>query len=320
MAVGKRRAHPRITPRVPREVARAAAALKAQFSGVAGVFWGRGKTARRRHRKPHLCVHVYWKRDVTDAELIPNPFMGFPTDVIEVGRPQAHALGSTCDLVGSGLVRHGTIAAVADDGAGSAIALMSGHVVLATAHGSILTDYVGTPTGGTPLHAIDDDGALFRGRVLRGRLANHRDIDFAIARFGGVAGMALNPVHRLLGAPPFGTRSVALIDGEPLHHDAIAQGRRGRMTGSFDQQAATELELRLPDGTSGDYVDVIAVSSLAGEPPFSIEGDSGSLVFDDARTVVGMVLGSTAHHDIAYVLPIGPVVDTLDDVRSLFFL
>lgn len=251
---------------------------------------------------------------------IRKTLQGLPTDVIEVGRPRCNALAHTSEVIGTRIVRHGALAALAEGEPGATLGLMSGHVALDVVDHAILRNYVGTATGGTPIQAVDDDGARHDGRVLRGRLAERRSIDFAVASFAGAAGVEIDTVHRLLGRPPFETRTAPLVPGETLKHFSTGQGRRRTMHGTFDQGSVTEIRVRLPDDSDGDYVDVLAVRRAAGEGPFSIEGDSGSLVMDDADHVVGMILGSSAHGELAYVLPIGTVVDTLDTLRSRFFL
>ncbi|HEU4729895.1 MAG TPA: hypothetical protein VFT22_18490, partial [Kofleriaceae bacterium] len=290
------------------------------YPGVVGVFWGYGDTGGVRHRDgdKRLCVHVRWKRpthQVPGGELIDRRVRGIPTDVIEVGRVRAHTLVFSDDLVGgSGKVRHGSITGIARDDAAGAIALVSGHVTLPVVNGAITRAYAGG--GSVGVTANETGGDTFTGTLLRGRLGG--PIDYAIARFPGASGAAVSTQHAMAGKTPFRARAVALIDGESVRHYSRLPARNKPIFGRYDQQAATAVEVTLPDGRDAQYTSLLAVRSTD-TLRFSNDGDSGSLVVDDHMTVVGTVLGASADLSISYVLPISALIDELGPDADRFF-
>jgi hypothetical protein len=313
-----RSAFPSTCEPIPDEVVAAAEALKDQFSGVVGVFWGHGTSKGVRHSDKRLCVHVRWKRpeeDPSAREMISSRWRGIPTDITEVGRPRAHALDFTDDLFGrSGKTRRGAIAGIASDDLHGALALVSGHVTLPLRDGKIVRSYAGGESA--EVRVVETGGNIFDGDVVRGQLGGA--VDFALVRFAGAKGDAVNTHHAVAGRTPFIARSIALIDGENLHHFSALPNRRKPIFGQYDQAAATPVEFTLPDERDATYESLIAVRSTD-TLPFSLEGDSGSLVVDDGPRVVGMVLGASSDFKIGYVLPVSALIDNLgSDAKSFF--
>ncbi len=161
----------------------------------------------------------------------------------------------------------------------------------------------------------DNTGVTHRGRLLRGRVGAGMPYDFAVARFDD--SVQPETFHLAAGRrAPFPLRSSSLVNGEPVFHYSSLRGRRIR--GVFRQISTAPVELRLPDGTFTQYANVLVVANENGVP-FSRNGDSGSLVVDDANHVIGAILGSSVNAGLAYVVDLEFIEALVPDTFSLLF-
>jgi hypothetical protein len=271
----------------PSKLAKIARRLVA-LPGVIGVFRGIRRRGGRWTAEPALAVHVRRKRPaskIPSEERIPGQLEGLETDVVAVGRPRLHAeVDSNDQLVAAydQWQRRSALSALAQDGSGGVIALRSGHGLLPIANdayqsGAWTSDAKGVYVFSDP---ADTAGALSFGTL-------NESVDFAIVRFS-----TLEPPIALLGhtlcALPIPVRDTDVVLGEVVQHEAPKRGYRvtGVVTGKRPPQPVV---LRSGEGFDIRYADVFTVSGSY--VPFSLPGESGSLVFDDARRALGFVVG-----------------------------
>jgi hypothetical protein len=134
--------------------------------------------------------------------------------------------------------------------------------------------------------------------------------DFSVALLAGVTSDEVLLGHSL--APtPISTRSAEMMLGETLYHYSPARGRT--IAGRFAQTQAVP-------GSQLAYEDLAVVHPIAGEPAFSVDGDSGSLVLDGQRRCVGFIVAGSEAGDVSYVLRMNNALrDRLDSKFPLFF-
>jgi hypothetical protein len=271
--------------------------------------------ARRDGKRHQLIAHVARKRpeeELSPNELIANRAPKLATDVIEVGRPRAHDLDHTDRVVIPGTPRRGTLSIVARTN-GPALALLSGHVCLPIVGKQIMRNYDASSDPAAAVSAVQDDGARYDGVVLVGALGG--DLDWALSEFPNTPPDETDPGHTAaFHDAPVPIRRTQLQIGEPAQH--VSSMRHKRMTGRIHSFAATPIKLQVgPDIV--EYNGVVKIK--AGDAPFSIEGDSGSLIVDDARRAWGLVLGGTDDGLFTYALTLPPLINHLGTRASTFF-
>lgn len=303
---------------MPEAVAQAAAKL-ARLPGVRGVFWGQRSVGGEWLDEWALCVHVERKvapEALLEAERIPAEVDGFATDVLEVGAARALSLDHTyAALDGGALARQSTITAVAQDEEGETYVLLSGHGTLPARTGRIVHSF--NADGGAP-YAVPlraSGGGQFACTLLTGALGDGRPVDYALARLEpGEAGDAFH--HAAEGEAPFPLRGRSLQAASELRHYSV--GRGGEIVARVRGVSVTPVEFDLADGTSASYTEVLVVDHAAGAR-FSVAGDSGSMVVDGNREVVGTVLGASLSRPVSYVLQAEALRGRLGLVFHLFF-
>jgi hypothetical protein len=294
--------------------------------GVVGVFWGQRKRGERWTREPCLCVHVQWKRprsQIPADELFPKQLNGFPIDVLDVGQPLLFSadrvLDHTDEIMAPGLgnPRNGTITALAYTPAGT-MALLSGHVALPLEQGTILRDF---QTAGQPglVRFIDPVATDIPGYVQRGQFSNGRAVDWALVSIPDIDYSELMTKHYAAGTgTPLPVCTTPLEAEALVYHYSRLQPRRRLFRGRIRQVTVGELGFTAPDGTQATYSEVIVISSPA-EHPFSLPGDSGSLVVDGNERVIGSVIGGTQDGTTSYVAPIQALLPCLGPIGRYFF-
>lgn len=302
-----------------REGASELANLLMSFPGVIGVFWSQRRREGEWLRQRCLSIHVRWKRPpelLPVSEMLPDRLSPFELDVIEVGLPRVHALSQTDTVVVDGLARprFATMTALAPTDE-SVLMLLSGHAALPVRNNRIFTDYgPGAPQAFVRVN--DEDGSWYRGILRHGELGEGRPVDWALAEVFNVPDAV--PFHYgTRDTPPFALRTSPLQGGELVSH--FSRTRDRLVKGTLRGVSQTPVELLLPDGRTTTYSDVLTVESSL-EVDFSRDGDSGSLVVDGDRKVIGTMLGASADYSMAYVLQMPPLLARLGSYRPYFFL
>ena len=293
---------PRIDPSAIPPEARQLAAELAGRPGVTGCFWGSRRRRGVWQSENVLSVHVRRKSSRADGQ-IPESRYGISTDVIAVGSVSLHAMIDTADFVRATSAsdrRRSAVSALGLDG-DRIVALLSGHGTLRTAGSGFQSGP--WPADDAPwVKVVDEDSTARLAELVDGVVAP--DLDFALAELPN-----LDPDEVLLGhtlaSSPIVARSASMVQNERLVHFSPMRGRS--MAGRYVQTQLLTAEggLTATDGESEVVLrDVLVVRPIAGEPAFSVAGDSGSLVFDADRRAVGVVVAGTEAGDLSYVLPL----------------
>jgi hypothetical protein len=296
-----------LVPRIP-AATRAAAGRVAALPGVQGVFVDGGK-------RPVLTAHVASKHpeDALPPEHLISRIAGpVATQVVAVGRPRAHALDQS-DLVvvpGDGPPRRGTLTVVART-SGAALGLLSGHVCLPYRNGQIARSYAGGASVG--FAAVQSDGTRYEATLIKGKIGGA--IDWAVARFDHTPPSDTDPGHTAaFDDAPLGIRRRKLEAGEPVRQASAMRNKR--IPGTVRGFSSAPVKLRVEDEVI-EYDEVVVVES--GEAPFSVPGDSGSLVVDESKLAWGAIVGASDDGKLAYVLTLPPLLAELGNYAGKFF-
>jgi hypothetical protein len=294
--------------------------LLTSYPGVVGVSWGNAWEGGRRTDQPAICVKVRWKRpleEVPQDELLPPELGGYRIDVIEVGKLRTHVIDQTDAVLAPGMTsekpRLASMTALAQS-QGKTFALLSGHATLPIRNGALQLDYKGGDEPST-IRVRDADGPSCVGLLLLGHAGGGRDVDWALAQLQPEA--AFNMYHYAAGDnAPLQLRRSKPAEGEELSH--YSSRRRHRIQGRLSHFSTAPHVFELPDGNNTTYTNIMEVEWM-NDTPFSVEGDSGSLVVDELQRVVGVVLGGSTEHPTSYVLRADVLVQSLESAAGMFF-
>lgn len=283
--------------------------------GVVGVFWG--SKHPRRQGVGHLRVHVREKIGLPILPLrrvIAKKIEGLRTCIVGVGEPEGHLLTfkelvhpATDDL------RNSTLTTLVHEG-DQWFALLSGHGTLPIQNGEIQTSFDFSGVDYAIRLRDVSSGMALEGSLVTGRIGP--SLDYAVARIM----MPDEPID--LECPVTESyrptiRPTILDRGEPVRQFSCRDRtmRRGTVTGYG------MVRLKLDDQNTYAFNSVFEVHGL--DAPFSCKGDSGSLVADDQRRVVGVVIGGSKNDDerdrASYVLPFASPTGSVDDNLQRFF-
>lgn len=296
------------------------AALKiATLPGVVGVFRGVRRRNGRWTDEPVLTVFVRHKRKLSTLPVeqrLRSGFDGIAVDVVAVGSPRAHSQVDTTEMLIADRTRESSITALVAHPNGGMVALGSGHGLLPIANNAYQSGRWDADE-----YPIQIDGAnVSAGSLWFGETG--ADCDFATVRFSDLSPPAALNGH-VLAQAPIRLASRAVHPPEFVQH--WAAWRRFRITGKIVASSLQTLPIVLTsnDGIDTAYRDVIAV--VGDRWPFSVPGESGSLVFDENRRAIGMVIGAGTDPD-APDLHVTFVLRAFDALRaalgrgfSLFF-
>lgn len=301
---------------------RRAAAKLAGLPGLVGVFRGVRRRRGRWTDEPTLTCFVRRKRArtaVRRSERIPRQLDGVATDVVAVGRPRNHADVDSADQLQvryDATQRTSAISALVMHPGGGMVALGSGHGLLPVQGGSFATGRWSAGVRRVGVFGEDvQPGSLWRGQI-------GGDVDYGVVRFPSLSSPAALDGHLFASAPiPLAPRRVAAND--IVQH--LASVRGFRVTGRIVAESirGVPITLRSTAGITTSYEDVTAV--VGERLPFSLPGESGSLVFDEARRAIGFVVGGGRDPDdpsldVSFVLRNFTGLEAgLDDLFSLFF-
>jgi hypothetical protein len=214
-----------------------------------------------------------------------------------VGRVAHHWLDHsdpfTCDDAARGRSTCTMIARRRDE----VLALLSAHGTFPVVAGALPGVYdPGMPMG---VCALDPGGRRFTGELLAGRLNASSDSALARMHDGG----DVNERHLAAGcSPPLKLRASAMRDDEEVVH--YSGMRRRELVGRVRHVANGVTLVPGVRGQRFPYRDVIVVESCDRDLPFSMKGDSGSLVVDRHRRAIGTVVGGAPAANLSYVLPL----------------
>lgn len=312
----------RRSPRLPRAAVRAAAAELRQFQGVQGVFVGHRRAGSGWTDEPVLSVHVQRKAEVPASERIPSRIRGLRTDVIEVGTPRLHATFDTSDGVrapGQFSDRTSTLSAVSVPDDEETWALVSGHGTLPIVDRAILRTLPSDGSVDAPLTVVDRAGWRFEGDLVAGAMDG--TVDFGVARFEGLSGPPVLPGNLLVRAP-IPVQAAAATFGQTVYHYGIERG--DTLTGQIAQKSAEAsddgaITFVIPGLGEAAFRDLLVIRHDAAHGPFSVPGESGSLVISAERRAIGTVIGGSEDGSLSYVLPIKHLLTALGSRTALFF-
>jgi len=279
---------------------RAVATKLSRLPGVLGVFWGTGRKGAEWTREGVLCVHVQRKWQPPRAQRIESVYDGIRTDIVAVGEIRHHSIVDTADRV-SAFSRASSISAFAEDHDGNVLALLSGHGTLKTNGSSFIPGP--WPDATAPWADLVDDHTTHYTAQLRDGAVTP-DMDFSLA-----APFDLESDQVLLGhqmaALPITVRRSRLAIGDTVIHSSSMRGRT--ISGQVVHSTALGA---LHDGAGVEINHPIVVKANHGESAFSVEGDSGSLVFDEDRQAVGFVVAGASNFVVGYLMPFTPQLQT----------
>lgn len=311
----------------PVEGAQRAAVVSAAKSllrvpGVVGVSWGAARRDGTWTDERCLCVHVerkYPPGRLRAAEHVDRIARGVLTDVIEVGRPRVQWLDvfdRACPPNdGSRSWSTPTLFARSADGS-RVLGLLSGHGTLPRQGGQIVARYDG---GADSVMVSDLQQESYMATLASGRFDGRAD--FAVADFGATRDVSLNEWHPSAGAhPPLRVADEAQPGTAVRHYSGVPSAGRGRILRGVVRHWPSPIELRVGDGAAW-FEGVYTVTSDRGAYPFSIPGDSGSLVTDEEGRCVGTIVGGSGDvpGSVSYVLPIATLKASLTDYEEVFF-
>lgn len=277
--------------------------------GVVGVFWGLPRRGRGWAKEPALCVHVRRKWHAPPDEHIARTYHGYPTDVLAVGDIRHHSVLDTDDQVESATTRS-SIAALARDSDGKVMALLSGHGTLRAVPNGFEAGPWG-PNQAPWVNFVDDRKTRQPIELVDGAVTPK--LDFALGFLLDTDGEQVLLGHRMSGLP-IEVRRTPLGLGERLLHFSAERGLT--LSGQVVNEPSDSF---LHDGVGVDIDRPITVRP-SGSDPFSVEGDSGSLVFDEERRAVGFVVAGAENHVVSYLVPINRAFsDRMADKFRLFF-
>jgi hypothetical protein len=299
---------------VPAAARRAAAELL-DHRGVLGVFWGAGKQGEVWTDEPCLVVHVRRKRapEQLGTECLPRRRAGFRVDVLAVGRPSHHWLDPTDPVQCEDPDRGRSSITALGRRSGRTYAVLSGHGTLPADGDQLPGQY--DPSSPMRVRALDPQGSTYGGQLLAGRLDAR--CDFTLAWMEVEAEEANHFHYAAGGYPPHTVRRAPLRAAEEVAH--YSSLRRRRMIGRVRHIAAGHMSLPGYGGHDYPYLDLAVVESPDPSVPFSLPGDSGSLVVDGQRRVIGTVVAGEPSRNISYVLPITGTVAALGANARPFF-
>lgn len=215
-------------------------------------------------------------------------------------KQQAPVLGAS---IGHVQGETGTLAAIVTDVADDVPLLLSNNHVLARENNARGGDLILQPgpadQGRAPDHAV---GALQRFVALDAGRSNR--VDAAVARVADgfdVDGNVLAELGRVAGV-----RVAPLTRGLPVFKIGRTTGLRRGLVSAFEMDAL-ELTFSMGRLIFDDQIEIRRV----GRRPFSLGGDSGALVVDDAVQAVGLLFAGN-DFDTSYANPISEVLTALN--------
>jgi len=291
------------------ERATAAAEKLARIDGVIGVFWGHRQRAQKFVEEEALSAHVVWKRDPSPTPLLPTHVDGYPVDVVDIGRPTHRAGDISClqpVLTPSG--RRSTASLAVRDGS-KAVVLLSGHGTLGIENGQF------SRRGAVQL--IAPSGARVEGKITKGFVGGRVDHAVGVFELRAFDRVLDHPLARTAPAPV--AREVKL--GQRVtHFTCVPAGRLGPgiVHGHVRGLWLTPLRVWGAGGTTVAYTHTLFVH-WSDAVPFSLAGDSGSLVVDDMGRVVGTVVAGSGDGETYVLRPHGLLDITGSEGWRTFF-
>jgi hypothetical protein len=285
----------------------------ARTPGLVGVFWGSPLAGGP---GPELVVHAGRSR----------PGMRGVESVADVGSWPVGVSLQEVPQAGQQLRFDSTVPVHGDDSsrgrsAATAIALVDGvPLVLVSGHGTL-------PLVGGALPGIYDPkvpagvrmtagGRDLTGTLILGRL--DPTVDFGLARMRGQANDVSLRHEGAERVAPLVVRASPIARDERVRHYSAIQGTRRE--GRVRQLSHGQVALPGVGGKTYRYRDVFAVSGGNPAAPFSVPGDSGSLVVDESKRAIGMIVGGDPSQDVSYVLPVSALVAVLRSAAQPFFI
>lgn len=275
----------------------------------------------KEYPKGELCLKVFVikKLDVSmvsEALRIPESFEGFPTIVEEIGEvyaqvdPKCYAPARPGCSIGHVGITYGTLGCLVKDSARQTYLLSNNHVLAHSNDGKI-GDFIvqpGPAHGGR--HQSKSHPSVKCGSADNciASLKDFENIDFA----------GTNTIDAAIATPLGKARKVipsmiaiGKVAGVVPPSRRMEVRKRGATTElTYGEIDTTNVQVDVNYGSSdapryARFVDQIEIKGI--HPPFSLGGDSGSLIVDKGNRAVGLLFAG--NHTSTFANPIQPVLD-----------
>ncbi len=259
-------------------------------TGVIGVEIGLRERGGEVTDELALRVVVAEKKDVPEAEALPEEFAGVPVDVVERGEAElwldlkrydplvGGCSGSRCKFGNGG---SGTLGGVVN--ISGQLGVMSNAHVLGTVSGDKGCSQPEIFTGSCPKDQV--------GEIVASQWDDR--VDVAVALFNGKRGIK----SEIAG--------IGAVNGSAAALPGMEVRKRGKTTGLTSGVVVTPSG-PVPDASEtpkGQMIEQIVVRGDGGKP-FGDEGDSGSFLVDKSGNVVGLLWGGTVNRIYGFACPI----------------
>jgi hypothetical protein len=293
-------------PKQIKEIKEAAEKELLKIPGVTGVAIGQKEKNGMRTGEISILVYVEKKKQETAIpanQRIPPEINGVKTDVIETGTISLHAYKGGTVLESDHQSGEGTLGSFAftQETTPRAVLLTNQHVVMSGTNTTPLSGEVG------PLICSICSPCCSKvlGNVLK--IILNANLDGSIA--------LLKPGTQILPE----VESIGVISGTHIITQAesdsgtfavkIYSRMQGKVVNGTIQSINTSGAVNQHDGTlHRNYQNQISISSTS---PFSVPGDSGSVLLDSSNRVVGLIFGGTPAGTLSLACPIDQVQSQL---------
>jgi hypothetical protein len=233
--------------------------------------------------KPKLCIVFYVRKKLPldrcrKRQRLPGVINGVPTDVLEAGTPRLAARpGSLLIVPEDTLDNAGTLGAVVEDDEGRRYLLSNNHVLA-----NINQNPIGHPILGSDMQTEIASLSAFVALDVDGP----NEVDAALAQLDNPSAVRTrlrSPAGPLADSTP----TAALLGNEV--------GKRGAGSGFTTGVVHSPLASKRIEDEQGDSLLIIdAIVIEDSEEPFSVGGDSGSLIVDqETKQAVALLIGRT---------------------------
>ena len=291
-----------LVPRHPRSRARHTSAEPTH--NVIGVGVARKRVGRI--DKKILCIVFYVRKKLPlrrclKRQRLPASIQGVPTDVIEAGTPRLTARpGSLVVVPEDTMDNAGTLGAVLVDTRGRRYLLSNNHVLA-----NINQNPIGHPILGEDMQTQIARLSAFVSLDVNGP----NEVDAAIARLDDPG--SVRTALRKPAGPLLDDKTMAPV----LGNEVCKRGAGSGFTKGTVHSALAAERIEDEQGDSLLIVDAIVVED--GSDPFSVAGDSGSLLVDwTAKRAIGLLIGrseSEAETSFSIACPIDSTLQLLGD-------
>lgn len=266
---------------------------------------------------PERCLCFYVREKFSEAQItegtratraLPRRIDGLRTDVLAIGEFRANDISHLSEFRSL----HATFgaAALATPQGGPHLALVAGHAALPRGPGGSWTPIW---QGGGQVQV-----QAFYGDIVGGRFGGGGSVDWAVARLH-VPAHKITLQNHVTGAPPPQPHTGVFQPHQPVHFHSPA--RHVSITGEV-LHFTGDLQVWVGGSpTHAAYSNLLIIRSTTPGQNFSVDSDSGSLVFDQENRAIGMIVGSSDAEPISAIATISALLgdSNFAPFRPIFF-